>query len=755
MKKNFMKKIIVGIFSFALLFVAQSAFAAVTWNQASNECKGISIVNATTNQGYINPCWPLSSVSAKGGDMINVRIYYHNTGNETAKNASVSVRRSHNNNSTSHSFTGRIMSDNGSVSLSPVNATISSSQTLTFHSAKWYTGNTAEKLTPLLGSDSDVLTDTGLSIGSVAPGWASQGSVVVAFKVSGNANTVEDNECTIDSFTANGGSTAYIDEGDDVNIAWDTENCTVVSVTGSGLSSSLLSGSKTVYPTSSNTYTITARADSGSSISRTVRVEVDGDNNGGGNNDCSIEEFTIDGDTGTVYVEEDDNVRIVWETEDCDTVRVSGPDFSSSAKNDSRTIYPDESGTYTITARGDDGNISRSIRVRIEDNDDNYCSINNFRVNGSSSVNVTTGQPVTLSWNTSGCDYVNIPGVGTSLPASYSYVVSPSSSMTYILNAYSYYGNTRTDSVRVNVNNIIIPPTNTCAVTTIATNVGQNYATLNGVLNSSTGVSYFEYGTNSAALSNRTVSRSGSGSFMESISGLASNTTYYFRLVSNCGGGLSYGSINIFRTTGGVVINNTRTIIQGTTVIGTSSPIMLTIENRYQALAVGDMIDYTVTYKNIGKSILTNPLVQVVVPEGIVITNASAGTYSRETNTLNVPINDLYPDQEGVIYLQARVERISSLNAQIVTTAILVYTNPSGAQENAIAYVLNSPKEIFQTNVLGASAFWSGIWGMGLIGWLLLLILILLIILATRRYSTSKTVVHNNPTHPNVPNPHY
>jgi len=486
----------------------------------------------------------------------------------------------------------------------------------------------------------------------------------------------------------------------------------------------------------------------------------DDDNDDPINYDCSIDKFTIDGDTGTVYIDEDESARIVWDTEDCDSVRVSGPDFSSSAKSDSETIYP-EDGTYTITARGDNGTVSRTIRVRIEENNNNddNCVINNFRVNGSSTASVTSGQLATLSWNTTGCDYVNIPGIGGNLPASYSHSVYPTYSTTYILNAYSYNGNTRNSTVRVNVNNIVIPPTptpvvNNCAITGVVTNITQNSATLNGIVSSGTGVSYFEYGP-STNLGYQTTSRTSSGIYADSITGLVSNTTYFYRFVSNCGGTLSYGKMDVFRTQGTATVVNTRTIIQGTTVIGTSSPIMLTIENRYQSIAIGDIMDYTVTYKNIGKSILTNPLVQVVVPEGIVITNSSAGTYSRETNTLNVPINDLHPGQEGVIYLQARVDNISSLNAQIVTTAILVYTSPSGAQENAIAYVLNSPKEIFQSNTLGASAFWSGIWGMGLIGWLLLLILILLIILITRRYSTSKTVVHNNNTHPNVPTPHY
>ena len=75
---------------------------------------------------------------------------------------------------------------------------------------------------------------------------------------------------------------------------------------------------------------------------------------------------------------------------------------------------------------------------------------------------------------------------------------------------------------------------------------------------------------------------------------------------------------------------------------------------------------------------------------------------------------------------------IDSTLAQIVTTAILVYTNPNGAQENAMAYVLNNPGS--GVSSLGASAFFGGFLGLSLIGWLILIVIILLIVLIARSY---------------------
>lgn len=490
------------------------------------------------------------------------------------------------------------------------------------------------------------------------------------------------------------------------------------------------------------------------SIVFVYKVGTNGNNNN--NNNCTISDFTINGSSSTT-IRSGNSANLYWNTSGCTSVTVSGPNgFNNSSTNGSQSVFPTNSGTYTINAYGNNGgNVSRTVYVTVDNYDNNnYCVINTFTVNSAyPSTTISSGSVANLVWNTSGCNSVTVSGPGVSSNAFYgAQQLYPTSTSQYTITAYGNNGNapSRTVSVGVTSNPIIV--SNTCAVTLVATNISQTGAVLNGVLTNPSGTSYFEYGR-TISLGSQTQARTAvNGTFSEAISGLSPNTSYYFRPVTQCNGGLSYGLINTFTTLGTGIIR--QVIVQGNTVVGTASPIMLKIENRYQAIALGDMVDYTVTYKNIGKTTLTKPVLQVIIPRGIVLVNASRGTYALDTNTLTVPLEDLLPLAEGVVYLQGRVDSILSNTAQVVTTAILVYTSKDGAQENAIAYVLNNPRVVSST--LGASAFFSGFGGIGLIGWLLILILILLVILLTRRFYGNKSVVRTtNPSGTSTTTTHY
>ena len=476
-----------------------------------------------------------------------------------------------------------------------------------------------------------------------------------------------------------------------------------------------------------------------------------GENNNYDNSDCVISNFTIDGSISTT-ISSGDSVDLNWNTSGCDTVSVSGPNMSTiHSVSGSRAVSPTYSGTYTITAYGN-GSGTRTRTVYVNVNDNNYyskCTISYFNA---SPASINSGGSSTLSWSTSNCTSASIAGIGNVGSGYGSRIVYPSYTTNYILNAYGNNGSD-SDSVQVNVNSYVAPVQTNCAVTAAATNITGNSVSLNGFTNSST-TAYFEYGptVNMGSITNtRSIS---SGYFTETVTGLTPNTIYYFRLASNCeGGGLSRGATQVFETAGGSTdVETTRTIIrQGTTIVGTASPIMLKIEDKYQNIRVGDVIDYTVTYKNISSRKLTHAMVQVILPKGVSYMNASRGTFSNDTNTLSVPIDDLNAGDNGVVYLQGRVDSLENNYTQVVTTALLIYTNTNTAQENAMAYVLNNPTNLNGNSSLGANAFFAGFFGMSLLGWLLLILIILIIILLTRRYFPGRNSNHYD----NAPSAHH
>lgn len=733
-----MKKIIVGIFTLAILIVGGNQVSASGWNQYPGDCPAINVANATTGQGAGSPCWTGTNVQASSGQVINVKVFYDNTNGADAGNTTISLTQSPSSGSQSSNFTfsGGLTSSAGNLPFSQVSTSISTSQTLTFSQSKWYKNGSGSPTSFPSGQSGQEAFSGGLNLGTIPnTEW---GAVVFSFTV---GTTMPPNNCAITNFTVNGGQTAYINSGQAANLSWTTNDCSSVTVTGpNGTISTNPNGSSTVYPNYSGTYTVNAYGNGGASPTRSVYVNVTNNQT----NNCYINNFTANGGSNA-YINYNDSVDLYWNTTGCDNVNISS--IGSVNQNGNQTVYPYSSRNYTLTAYSYSGNTqTRTVYVNVNGNNGGgggtYCYINNFTANGSSNAYINSGQAVNIVWNTNGCSSVNVYGPNLNSYQTSGYqTIYPTSSGTYRITAYGYNGSAPSQTIYVTVNPVIINPPvyNACAVTTVATSVTENSATLNGLLTSSASVSYFEYGR-TINLGSQTSPRSTSGSMSEVISGLSANTSYFFRFVSNCGGSLSYGKIEVFTTAGNIVRNTIvrPIVVQGTTVVGTESPIMLKIENRYRAIGVGDIIDYTITYKNIGKSKLTKPVLQVVVPKGITATNTSAGTFDNDTNTLTVELLDFNPGDEGVTYLQGRVDSIDSNTAQIVTTAILVYTTPNGAQENAIAYVLNSPKDI--GNVLGASAFWSGLGNIGLIGWLLLAIIILLIILLTRKYN--KSVVH-------------
>ena len=741
---KYMKKIIIALFSFTVLFVGQTVFAStVTWNQASNDCSDLAVANYTDNVGYPsggNPCWPMTTVNASSGDTINVRIYYHNTsditGSPTDATHTVIKLNAPTGASTHQQFSASINSDQGSLSTGNAYINLSSSETLTLGSARWYPNQGSSYTT----SGTDILNN-GVQMGTIASGMEHQGVIVVSFLV---GSSTAPSDCHISEFNA---SPSTINSGDSSSLHWVTDGCSSVSISPSVGSYTNTTGYHTVYPSSNTTYTLTAFGPTGNADdTATTHVYVTNHDSG---SDCNILDFSVNDNS----IDSGDHTDISWDTEGCDYVNITNIGNSLDT-TDNVSVHPTHTTTYTINAYGTDGtHTSDSLQIHVNANSSNSdCNILDFTTNRTS---VTSGQSATISWDTENCDYVNISGIGN-VNDSGSRTVSPSSTTTYTINAHDNNGNYNDDTVRITVGNAYNG--GACAVTTSATGVTSSTANLNGYTSNSDYVgrnTYFEYDT-TGNMSSRTVTRnvSGNTAFNEILTGLAPATTYYFRMVSDCSNGVSEGSVGTFRTavaytpapasTSTVVYRNT------TSVVRAESPIMLKIENKAGAVSKNDIIEYVVTYKNIGGSTLTDAILKVIMPKGIVMKSASEGKFVNSENTLVVELGTLKPSANGTISIEAQVTSIPSGDVQFVADANLVYTTANNAQESAMASFVNDINKDNNTG-LGAAALFGAFGALSLLGWLILLLIIFFIILLVRKF----LLKDRRQTDTHVPTPKY
>ncbi len=673
MKNNNMKKIIMVLAIGFLFVVGHSVLATSIWNQSGNDCQGLTIAtisgaDGSTSNGIVSPCWPNTSITANPGDWVNIRIYYHNSSDQTgtpvtATNTKVSLSGSLGS-SNSHTFSGNITSNQGNLNLGSVSVNIAdgSSQSLTFISANWTpdqgAGGTSQSGSGIMGS--------GFTLGSIAPGFAHQGSVVVSLKVS---STAVHSNCTINSFTA---SPNGINQGDSSNLSWSTSNCNTASITSLG--SVNVNDSRNVSPSSTTTYILNASDSSiGSVVTRSVIVTV---NNYQPSN-CTISNFyasptTINsGNSSTLY----------WNTNNCSSVTISnlGYNVPTSSYN-GQTIYPQNTTTYTLNAYDNNGNLDSTMQTTVNVINQNtncgynsfwngsYCQVNNYNSctisNFTASPTViSSGGSSTLNWNTNGCSSVTISNLGYNVPTSGNQVIYPTYTTNYILTAYGNGGGQQSQSVTVSINNYGVCPAGT------------------------------------------------------------------FWNVNHCATAIIPVAPVVYTNP----VHNT--VIQNTTVVNANSPIMLKIEDRFQNINRGDNVEYTITYQNLQRATIKGAILQVVIPKGVTFSNTSRGTYSDDTKTVSVPLEDLVKGVTGTVYVEAKADSFSSVSGQIVTNAVIIYTDNGGAQENAMAYVLN---DLGSNSSLGAAALFSGIASLGLLGILLLILIILLIVYLVRRNSNKR-----------------
>src|SRR6185436_3760414 len=131
MNKSIKNLIVLSSF-LVLAFAAVPAFASayVAFNTDPLDCITVSAANYTTYEGVGNPCWPSSTVHAAPGDVINIKVYYHNTGNASANNTTVKVSNPGPGQATSFNFTGSVSATGATTASGNAQVILSQSATL-------------------------------------------------------------------------------------------------------------------------------------------------------------------------------------------------------------------------------------------------------------------------------------------------------------------------------------------------------------------------------------------------------------------------------------------------------------------------------------------------------------------------------------------------------------------------------------------------------------------------------------------------
>jgi len=258
----------------------------------------------------------------------------------------------------------------------------------------------------------------------------------------------------------NGAGSTTITSGQSATLSWTSsgaDSCTA-SRDWSG-SKAVPSGSQSVSPTSSSTYTIICINSAGNSDPSSVTINV---------TPAAQPAPTVTLSASPTSIVSGNSTTISWSSTNatsCDSNWWSG----STAKSGSVTMYPSVTTTYTKTCSNANGSASDSVTVTV-----NQSSSASLTANPST---LTKGNGTILNWtstNTSSCSGVGFNTQGaTSNTVSYSPWIAPAQTTTYTLNCISSVGGPNpSSSVTVTVNPV------TSAVVFIYSNLAQGGGTL-------------------------------------------------------------------------------------------------------------------------------------------------------------------------------------------------------------------------------------------------------------------------------------
>ena len=318
-------------------------------------------------------------------------------------------------------------------------------------------------------------------------------------------------------------------------------------------------------------------------------------------------------------------------------------------------------------------------------------------------------------------------GSGTNASALAQSISGLAPSTTYYFRAVA---NNTYGTVKGNIYSFTTAIRNGTVTTVQATSKSSTSAKLNGIFinpNRTQATGYFEYGK-TASLSNKTTEKdlgtSTSVSFSNFVTGLTPNTIYFFRAVVKNQGVINNGNILVFKTSvAGIDLPPTEIVTVEPIVVETESSI-LKITNEKDEIAIGDEVNYLVSFKNTDSKNFENAKLSVQLPKEVDFIESNFGKLNSDNDLVEFNPGILLAGQIGSITIKAKVNSKAQDNNLLITTAVMSY-NIEGSTEtkDEIAYATNhiiagvglEANPLFGANFLPST----------LLGWLALLLVIL------------------------------
>ena len=246
-----------------------------------------------------------------------------------------------------------------------------------------------------------------------------------------------------------------ITAGSRAQLSWEVRGATSVSI-DNGVGSVALSGSRTVVPATTTTYTITATNEYGTA-NATAQVLVSGSSSSGGGTTIGgapvINSFRAIPDS----VAPGGSSMLSWNVSNATSVSISPLIGSVNPVSGSGTVTVGSTTTFVLTATNSAGSMTANATVTVTGGTPSatYPTINSFTA---TPAVITAGGWTTIAWNVSGASQVTVTSFGP-VDSTGSRTVSPAATTSYTLTATSASGSWVTQTITVAVGAAPVPTT--------------------------------------------------------------------------------------------------------------------------------------------------------------------------------------------------------------------------------------------------------------------------------------------------------